>query len=177
MFENPRRSRQARNFKTNVPKIVDLKSSSQQIFSENWRWVPLWCTSQFSGQTSPNWYGSDPPHYKLFHNELYASRYLYARRHVYNATVNINLKNLILVFYSGLSIKLAENHSSDLTKRRHSLQKINEKSDIPFPIWLQKRLFNSTTCQWNCRKAICRYSIYSCAKIYRIFESFHIVSH
>ena len=34
MLENPRRSRQARNFTTNVPKILDLKSSSQQIFSE-----------------------------------------------------------------------------------------------------------------------------------------------
>ena len=27
--------KQARNFTTNVPKIVDLKSSSEQIFSEN----------------------------------------------------------------------------------------------------------------------------------------------
>ena len=25
----------------NVPKILDLKSSSEQIFSEIWRWVPL----------------------------------------------------------------------------------------------------------------------------------------
>ena len=32
MFENPRRSGQARNFTTNVPKILDLKSSSEQIF-------------------------------------------------------------------------------------------------------------------------------------------------
>ena len=32
MFENPRRSRQARSFTTNVPKILDLKSSSEQIF-------------------------------------------------------------------------------------------------------------------------------------------------
>ena len=32
MFENPRRSRQARNFTTNVPKILDLKSSSEQTF-------------------------------------------------------------------------------------------------------------------------------------------------
>ena len=31
MFENPRRGRQARNF-TNVSKILDLKSSSEQIF-------------------------------------------------------------------------------------------------------------------------------------------------
>ena len=43
MFENPRRGRQARNFTKNVPKILDLKSSSEQIFSENWRWVPLSC--------------------------------------------------------------------------------------------------------------------------------------
>ena len=35
MFENPRRGRQARNFTTNVPKILDHKSSSVQIFSEN----------------------------------------------------------------------------------------------------------------------------------------------
>ena len=40
MFENPTRGRQARNFTQNVPKILDLKSSSEQIFSENWRWVP-----------------------------------------------------------------------------------------------------------------------------------------
>ena len=33
MFENPGRGRQARNFTTNVPKILDLKSSSEQIFS------------------------------------------------------------------------------------------------------------------------------------------------
>ena len=34
-FENPRRGRQARNFKTNVLKILDLKSSSEEIFSQN----------------------------------------------------------------------------------------------------------------------------------------------
>ena len=39
--ENPRRGRQARNLTTNVPKILDLKSSSEQIFSNNCRWVPL----------------------------------------------------------------------------------------------------------------------------------------
>ena len=32
MFENPRRGRQAKKFTTNVPKILDLKSSSEQIF-------------------------------------------------------------------------------------------------------------------------------------------------
>ena len=40
-FENPRRGRQARNLTTNVPKIIDLKSSSEQIFSKNCGWVPL----------------------------------------------------------------------------------------------------------------------------------------
>ena len=36
MFENPRRGRQAcaRNFTKNVPKILDLKLSSEQKFSE-----------------------------------------------------------------------------------------------------------------------------------------------
>ena len=38
MSENPRRGRQARNFTTNAPKILDLKSSSEQIFS---RKLPL----------------------------------------------------------------------------------------------------------------------------------------
>ena len=38
MFENPRRGRKARNFTTNAPKILDLKSSSEQIFS---RKLPL----------------------------------------------------------------------------------------------------------------------------------------
>ena len=31
MFENPRRGRRARNFTENDPKILDLKSSSEQI--------------------------------------------------------------------------------------------------------------------------------------------------
>ena len=47
MFENPRRGIQARNFGKNVPKILDLKSSSEQIFSENCRWVPLVKSSFF----------------------------------------------------------------------------------------------------------------------------------
>ena len=43
MFENPRRGGQARNFTTNVPKVLllDLESFSEQIFSENCRRVPL----------------------------------------------------------------------------------------------------------------------------------------
>ena len=40
-FENPRRGRQARNFTTTVSKFLDTKSSSEQIFSTNYRWVPL----------------------------------------------------------------------------------------------------------------------------------------
>ena len=41
MVENPRTGRQARTFTTNVPKIVDVKSSSEQIFFKNCRSVPL----------------------------------------------------------------------------------------------------------------------------------------
>ena len=44
MFENPRRGRQARNFTTNAPKILDLKSSSEQIFS---RKLPLGAPDTF----------------------------------------------------------------------------------------------------------------------------------
>ena len=33
--ENPRGGREARNFTTNVPEILDLKWSSEQIFSKN----------------------------------------------------------------------------------------------------------------------------------------------
>ena len=51
MFENPRRGRQARNFTTNVPKILDVKSSSEQIFSENCRWVPLGSCDQTELET------------------------------------------------------------------------------------------------------------------------------
>ena len=46
MFENPRRSRQARNFPTNVPKILDLKSSSEQIF---FRKLPLGAPEKWIG--------------------------------------------------------------------------------------------------------------------------------
>ena len=48
-FDNPSRGRQARNLTTNVPKILDLKSSSEQIFSKNRRWVPL-----FSFRSKPS---------------------------------------------------------------------------------------------------------------------------
>ena len=60
-FENHRRGRQARNFTTNVPKILDLKSSSEQIFS---RKLPLGapgvclillnCRQQFKIETLSN---------------------------------------------------------------------------------------------------------------------------
>ena len=43
MVENPRRGRQARNFTTNAPEILDLKSSSEQIFS---RKLPLGAPAQ-----------------------------------------------------------------------------------------------------------------------------------
>ena len=36
-FEN----QASKTFTTNVPKNLDLKSSSEQIFSKNCRWVPL----------------------------------------------------------------------------------------------------------------------------------------
>ena len=41
-FENPGRDGQARNLTTNVPKVLGLKSSSEQIFSKSCRCVPLY---------------------------------------------------------------------------------------------------------------------------------------
>ena len=61
MFENPRRGRQARNFATNVPKILDLKSSSEQIFS---RKLPLGAPVRLEVETENNilkmWSNFDP---------------------------------------------------------------------------------------------------------------------
>ena len=54
MFENPRRGREARNFTTNVPKILVLKSSSEQIFSRKFPLgapVGIIGKSTFSGVT------------------------------------------------------------------------------------------------------------------------------
>ena len=41
VVKNPTRGRQARSLTTNVPKILDIKLSSEQIFSKNCRWVSL----------------------------------------------------------------------------------------------------------------------------------------
>ena len=51
MLETPRRGRQARNFATNAPKILELKSSSEQIFS---RKLPLGTPELFSQKPSIN---------------------------------------------------------------------------------------------------------------------------
>ena len=53
MFENPRRGRQARNFTTNTTKILDLKSSSEQIFS---RKLPLGAPDKIRYMASRNEY-------------------------------------------------------------------------------------------------------------------------
>ena len=51
MLENLRRVKQGRNFTANVSKILDLKSSSAQISSKNWRWVPLYNGHLFTAVT------------------------------------------------------------------------------------------------------------------------------
>ena len=53
-FENPRRGIQARNLTKIVPKILDLKSSSEQIFSKNCRWVGLKILLSFSSDIFPS---------------------------------------------------------------------------------------------------------------------------
>ena len=56
-LENPRGGRQARNLTTNVPKILDLKSSSEQICFKNCRWPLTYLDFQsfesFSTQKHP----------------------------------------------------------------------------------------------------------------------------
>ena len=61
MFENPRRGRQARNFTENDPKILDLKSSSEQIIFRKLSlgapedcldWLKFWISFFFSGVNS-----------------------------------------------------------------------------------------------------------------------------
>ena len=48
LYHNPKRGRQARNLTTNVPKILDLKSFSEQIFSKHCRCrVPLISAKQY----------------------------------------------------------------------------------------------------------------------------------
>ena len=56
MFENPRRGRQARNFTTNVPKILDLKSSSEEhIFSRKLSLgAPEFCADLFPARRCPS---------------------------------------------------------------------------------------------------------------------------
>ena len=61
MFENPRRGRQARNFTTNVPKILDLKSSNTKqkaIQSKNGKFPSNYKVSpiDFETQISPSEY-------------------------------------------------------------------------------------------------------------------------
>ena len=77
VFENPRKSRQAGNFTTNVPKILDPKSSSEQIFSDNWRSVPLidakWPETPFASpkwHTLKDWQNSFETSGRFFDNEF-----------------------------------------------------------------------------------------------------------
>ena len=78
MFENARRGRQARNFTTNVPKILDRKSSSEQIFFRKLTLSApvifhicsfLWYKPRnlpHRWATSFSWYGCGSPHPIIF---------------------------------------------------------------------------------------------------------------
>ena len=60
-LENPRRGRQARNLTKNVPKIIDLKSSSEQVYigmcrSKGYRiFAPFWSENRY--RFCPFWSG------------------------------------------------------------------------------------------------------------------------
>ena len=90
MFENPRRDTQARNFGKNVPKIVDLKSSSEQIFSENCRWVPLICLRVLR-ESNKSWFDS----YSVRNSVLIISHITFRDCRVHMFSDNLSLNSCI----------------------------------------------------------------------------------
>ena len=83
MFENPRKGRQARNFTTNAPKILDLKSSSEQIFS---RKLPLGAPEGLP------MHKTDPKHTLLLESKFYFHHCLYVKcKRLYSAHLFIIL--------------------------------------------------------------------------------------
>ena len=84
MFENPRRGRQAKNFTTNVPKILDHKSSSEQIFSENCRWVPPICAAHITSKCTACSYcmaKANVIHILLYRHECFTGKYTTCKIH------------------------------------------------------------------------------------------------
>ena len=80
MFENPRRGRQARNFTTNAPKILDLKSSSEQIFS---RKLPLGALALCSDSSWRFVFAQNS--WKLSENQILRLSKVFLQKHVFQA--------------------------------------------------------------------------------------------
>ena len=78
MFENPRRNRQARNFTENDPKILDLKSSSEQIM---FRKLSLGAPDRLRDQNPPRPRVSDFGPAAKKHTKSSISIKLYSRYH------------------------------------------------------------------------------------------------
>ena len=90
MFENPRRGRQARNFTTNAPKILDLKSSSEQIFS---RKLPLGAPDVNRYQRKLDFF-KQRSHKELYYDAVLKPSFLYGSS-VWSSTSKTNLDSIL----------------------------------------------------------------------------------
>ena len=85
MFENPRRGRQARNFTRNVPEILDLKSSSEQIFPKTDVGCPVFSlAADDDGLLAALLPGSLQP------NNVNVSNNMDTRHYAYCLTIHVN---------------------------------------------------------------------------------------
>ena len=139
MFQNPGRGRQARNFTTNVPKILDIKSSFEQTFSKNWRWVPLIIGENTSSSRYPQ---SGVPQESKFGPLLFTS-------HISPLEDELQDYNLDCIFYADHSqvyVSINPNHPHD-----DALNTLRQS--VSLKPWLQKstetakKLINHSTKQ------------------------------
>ena len=140
MFENPRRGWQARNFTTNVSKILDLKSSSEQISFRKlslgapvfWRWRGQLCSGgpgfkilKFSSQPLDGVvFGGDRSQIQLVHALYIADQPLVSREF---------LTSFCLIYNIGLLVSVSSSSTVGLTIR-HFNKVTNFICTFCFPI-------------------------------------------
>ena len=126
MCENPRRGRQARNFTTNVPKILDLKSSSEQIFSKNWRLINHQCHHRSETKQCPTSnkvqimkirihfnLSSVSLHHTVILKQRWSQEYTETTNHRPSILVCIAQRWVVAVVYFGLFFSVLTFHISD----------------------------------------------------------------
>ena len=147
MFVNPRRGRQTRNFTTNVPKILDLKSSSQQIFSENCRWVPLFVVVAANNQSMIGEENTDldvpeesPCKVSFSFALFFVCRSLFENRKPCDFSLTSPL--YVCIFIPALCPRLTEKNQCSF--RAHSKKR--------FPLGVYSRLRKVSECITNCKR-------------------------